>query len=227
MPQAGRIRRASDERLLYQMPRSQSPATLPATPPPPPTPASPVRADIIEAATRVFSQRGYHAASMTEIAHEVGMRKPSLYHHVRKKEDLLFAIHEQMIDELVSQTMAVLSSADSPADKVRQVLRVSMSFVARHRDGVTVFLQERRAVSGERWSEIVVKRDFYERMVSQVIAEGASSGTFVDVPPAIAARGVLAMANWGYTWFDPHGTLSADAVADIFAEIVLDGLLTR
>src|SRR5579875_3502978 len=111
--------------------------------------ASPgVRDDIVAAATRVFSRRGYHAASMAEIADEVGMRKPSLYHHVRKKEDLLFAIHERLIDELTEQTSAALAAAHSAPERVREVLRVSMSFVARHRDGVTVFLQERRAVSG-------------------------------------------------------------------------------
>jgi TetR/AcrR family transcriptional regulator, cholesterol catabolism regulator len=190
-------------------------------------PAGPVRPDIIAAATRVFSRRGYHAASMTEIADEVGIRKPSLYHHVRAKEDLLFAIHEQMIDELIDETMAVLSTAESRADKLRGVLRVSMSFVARHRDGVTVFLQERRAFSGERWNELVVKRDLYEKMVSRVIAEGTAENVFIEVPADIAARAVLAMANWGYTWFDPHGELSADAVSEIFATIALRGLLVR
>lgn len=186
-----------------------------------------VRADIIAAATRVFSERGYHAASMSEIAEIVGMRKPSLYHHVRKKEDLLFAIHEQMIDELIDETMTVLSSSESPSEKVRGVLRVAMSFVARHRDGVTVFLQERSAVSGERWNELVVKRDFYEQMVSRIIAEGTSSERFVDVPPELAAKAVLAMANWGYTWFQPGGALTAEQVADAFASIALKGLETR
>ncbi|MGI8714077.1 MAG: TetR/AcrR family transcriptional regulator [Solirubrobacteraceae bacterium] len=186
-----------------------------------------MRADIIEAATRVFSRRGYHAASMVEIAEEAGMRKPSLYHHVRKKEDLLFAIHEQLIDELIDETMSVLSTSQTPAEKVRGVLKVSMAFVARHRDGVTVFLRERRAVSGDRWSALVVKRDFYEKMVSRVIAEGVSSERFIDVPPQIAARAVLGMASWGSTWFDPHGELSAEAVSDIFADIVLRGLESR
>jgi AcrR family transcriptional regulator len=189
--------------------------------------ATRVRADIIEAATRVFSRRGYHAASMAEIADEVGMRKPSLYHHVRKKEDLLFAIHEQLIDELIEQTQSALADAQAPEEKVREVLRVCMSFVARHRDGVTVFLHERRAVSGRRWNELVVKRDLYEKMVSSVIAEGVEEGAFVELPPDIAARGVLAMANWGYTWFNPRGKLSAEAVADVFADVALNGLLVR
>jgi AcrR family transcriptional regulator len=201
--------------------------------PPVPTPAEPpaatprVREDIIAAATRVFSQRGYHAASMSEIAREVGIRKPSLYHHIRKKEDLLFAIHEQLIDELIEQTTIALKRTQTAEERIRRILEVNMSFVARHRDGVTVFLQERREMSGQRWDDLVAKRDRYERIVSGAVAAGTSSGEFVSAPPQITARALLGMANWGYTWFDPAGELSAEAVAEIFAEITLKGLLTR
>ena len=188
---------------------------------------SEVRADIIEAATRVFSERGYHAASMSEVAEAVGIRKASLYHHVRKKEDLLLAIHDKLIDELIAETMAVSSSSLTPAEKVRGVLHVTMRFIARNRDAVTVFLSERRAVGGERWRALVVKRDFYERMVSQIITEGSTSGSFIEIPPDIAARSILAMANWGYTWFQPDGALSADEVAEVFATVALRGLEVR
>jgi AcrR family transcriptional regulator len=187
----------------------------------------PVRADVIAAATRVFSRRGYHAASMSEIAQELGIRKPSLYHHVRKKEDLLFAVHQQMIDELIESTMPIFSSSGTPASKIRRVLRVAMHFVSRHQDGVTVFLAEQRSLRGQRWNEIVVKRDFYERMVQSIIVEGTASSAFVDVPPAIAAKAVLAMANWGYTWFRPDGPLTAEEIADRFADIALQGLEVR
>lgn len=187
-----------------------------------------VRVDIIEASTRLFSERGYHATSMADIAEAVGIRKASLYHHVRKKEDLLFAIHEQMIDELIEQTMPVFTSSASPADKVRGALTVAMGFVARHRDGVTVFLSEQRAVIvGERWNELVVKRDFYEQMVHNIIAEGTASGAFVAVPPGIAVKAILAMANWGYTWFQIDGPLTAEEIADTFATIALRGLEVR
>jgi AcrR family transcriptional regulator len=191
------------------------------------TPPPKVREDIIAAATRVFSERGYHGASMTEIAEVVGIRKPSLYHHVRKKEDLLFAIHEQMIDELIEQTMAVTVSSANPSEKIRGTLRVAMSFVSRHQDAITVFLAEHRVLDHDRWNEIVVKRDLYEQMVHQIIAEGTESGAFVDCSPGIAAKGILAMANWGYTWFQPDGPRSADEIADTFADIALRGLEVR
>ncbi|EHN12991.1 Transcriptional regulator TetR family [Patulibacter medicamentivorans] len=186
-----------------------------------------VRADIIAAATKVFSELGYHGASMTDVASELGMRKPSLYHHVRRKEDLLFAIHEQMVDELIAETMVVFSSSKPPSEKLRDIVRGAMDFVGRHQDGVTVFLAEHRALSGERWSEIVLKRDFYERMVQGVINDGTRSGAFVDMPPKIAAKAVLAMANWGYTWFQTGGEMGADEIGDMFAEIALRGLEVR
>ena len=186
-----------------------------------------VRPDIIAAATRVFSKRGYHAASMSEIADEVGIRKPSLYHHVRKKEDLLFAIHEQLIDELTAETEQAIASVQDPAEKLAASLRVALGFVSRNTDAVTVFLQERRELRGRRWRELVAKRDAYEHLIQDLIAEGTRRGTFVDVDPAIASKAVLAMANWGYTWFDPEGPMSADEVADVFAGIAIRGLVQR
>ncbi len=183
-----------------------------------------VRADIVEAATRVFSEHGYDGASMAQIAAEVGMRKPSLYHHVRKKEDLLFAIHGQLIDELTLETRQAIDAAADPAAQLAASLRVAMTFVSRNRDAVTVFLQENRAVRGERWDEVVGKRDAYERMVQEILSNGAATGAFVNIPPKIASKAILAMANWGYTWFNPDGPMSADEVADIFARIALTGL---
>ena len=186
-----------------------------------------VRPDIIEAATRIFSERGYHAASMSDIADAVGIRKASLYHHVRKKEDLLFAIHEALVDELIDETLAVSSSSASPADKVRELLHLTMRFIARNRDGVAVFLSERHAVTGERWQALVVKRDLYERMVSQIVTEGRGSGEFADLPPELVAKALLGMANWAYTWFRQDGPMSADDVGEVFAAIALRGLEAR
>ena len=189
--------------------------------------AGAVRPDIIEAATRIFSERGYHAASMAEIADAVGIRKASLYHHVRKKEDLLFAIHEALIEELIAETRTVASSSATPAEKVAELLRVTMGFIARNRDGVTVFLSERHAVTGERWQTLVIKRDLYERMVSQIIADGKSEGAFVDLPSDLVAKALLGMVNWGYTWFQIGGPLSADEVADVFGQVALRGIEPR
>ena len=188
---------------------------------------SKIRDDIVDAAAEVFSMRGYHAASMQDIADEVGMRKGSLYHHVRKKTDLLYAIHERLIDFLIAETLAVISTADDATTKVRNVMRVAMHLVADHNKEVRVFLHDADTLEGEQWKAIVAKRDLYEDMVASVVVEGVREGLFEDRDPKLATRGMLGMANWGYTWFQPDGPMSADEVADFFSGLVLAGLERR
>jgi TetR/AcrR family transcriptional regulator, cholesterol catabolism regulator len=186
-----------------------------------------IREDVLAAAAKVFSERGYHGASMQDVANAAGMQKASLYHHVGQKEDLLFAIHEKMIDELTALTMPVVSSSRSPAEKIRGVIEVALEFIAAHREGATVLLQDIGAVAGPRWQAVMAKRDFFEKMVEGVIAEAARNGDFEKTRPEIAARGILGMVNWCYTWFHADGELTPREVADILAAIVITGLERR
>jgi AcrR family transcriptional regulator len=181
----------------------------------------------MRAASTVFSARGYHGASMQDVARAAGMQKGSLYHHVGKKEDLLFAIHTQMIDELTALTVPVVASSRSPAEKIREIVAIAMEFIARHREGTNVFLQEWGTVTGPRWETIVAKRDLFERMVAGVIADGIATGEFAATRADIAARGLLGMVNWCYTWFQADGSLSAAQVGETFAALALRGLEER
>jgi AcrR family transcriptional regulator len=186
-----------------------------------------IREDVLAAAAKVFSERGYHGASMQDVANAAGMQKASLYHHVGQKEDLLFAIHEKMMDELNDQTMPVLSSSRSPAEKIREVIAVALEFIGAHREGFTVLIEDIDAVAGPRWDSVIAKRDLYERMVEGVIAEAAQNGQFARTRPEIVTRGILGMLNWCHIWFHPDGELSARQVADILSGMVIDGLRRR
>ena len=186
-----------------------------------------IRRDIVAAATRLFSERSYSGTTMRDIAEEIGIQKASLYHHVRVKEDLLFAIHEELLEELLAATLPVISSATPPDEKIREIIHVGMDFIARHRDGVAVFLQERHFIHGERWNVIAGKRDMYERLVLGIVTEGMRSGAFVPTEPKIATRGLLAMMWWCYTWYRNDGPLTADEIAEVFADMVLLGLGRR
>lgn len=187
-----------------------------------------VRQDIVEAATHVFSKYGYHGASMADIAQAVGIRKASLYHHLRKKEDLLLAIHEGLVNDLIERTELALANRETPGDRLAAVLHAAMEFIGSNKEGVTVFLSEAGVVAtGERWDAIVAKRDFYESRVAAIVRDGMDRGEFIELPHKVVARGVLAMANWCYTWFEPTRSMTADEVADIFVTMALHGLMRR
>lgn len=186
-----------------------------------------IRDDIVQAATRIFSRRGYHGTSMQHIADELGMRKASLYHHVSAKEDLLFAIHQRLIDKLVNGTLEVVSSSLGPEEKLRRIILVNTEMVTGDVDAVSVFLKERDAIAGERWTGVVAQRDVYEQMVAGVIRDGVSSGVFAQADPALLTKAVLSMPSWASMWFRADGPMGAEELAELFSDVALYGLVGR
>lgn len=183
-----------------------------------------IRDDILRAAARVFSEQGYDGATLDDVAGLIGIKKGSLYYHIRSKEDLLFALHQRLADELIANTRAAVQEARTPQERLRAVLRVAMRLIAEHKEEVTVFLHERRILTSERWQDIVAQRDAYQQMLEHILAEGIEQGIFRPLPVNIVALGLLGMTNWGYQWFRPDGPLDADTIAEIFADIALNGL---
>ncbi|MEZ5076798.1 MAG: TetR/AcrR family transcriptional regulator [Solirubrobacterales bacterium] len=190
-------------------------------------PATKVRPDVIAAATKLFSQRGFHGTSMQHIADALGIRKASLYHHVRSKEDLLYAIHEELLDQLIEETVAVVSSAQSPEEKLKAIIYLYTRIVAEDVEAVTVLLKERDSVSGERWTGLVAKRDLFEQMVRGVVGAGVESGAFVDRDPGLLTKTILALPGWTATWYRSGGPVGADELAELYADVAINGIVSR
>lgn len=185
-----------------------------------------IREDIVQAAARIFSRDGYARARLEDVAALVGIRKASLYYHIDSKEDLLFAIHEHLISELLANTYTALSTVRSPEERLRVVIRMAMRLIAEHQEEVTVFLHEYRVLNNDRWEEVVAKRDEHQQIVEDILADGIEQGVFREIPVKITTFGIFGMTNYGYQWFRSSGTFSADEIADIFADVVLNGIRT-
>jgi AcrR family transcriptional regulator len=184
-----------------------------------------IRDDIVTAAAQLFGECGYERATLDDLAQALGMKKGSLYYHIRSKEDLLFAVHDRLIDELAENTRRALAQADGVAEQLRAALQAAMRLIAEHQQEVTVFLHERHIFNSQRWATIRAKRRHYEESVSGVLKAGMADGTFRQLPVPLATIGVLGMVNWGYQWFHRDGPYTADEIADVFADLVLGGLL--
>ena len=184
-----------------------------------------IRDDILRTAAEQFGQLGYDRARLEDVARALGMKKGSLYYHIDSKEDLLFALHDRLIDELTRNTVAALEQANGVEEQVRAVLRAAIRLIAEHQQEVTVFLHERHVFNSTRWAGIRAKRDAYEQLVTGVLRAGIRSGQVRPLPVPVATKGILGMVNWGYQWLHPDGPFSANEIADVFADIVLNGLL--
>jgi AcrR family transcriptional regulator len=182
------------------------------------------REEIVDTSARVFAQRGYHATGLTELCAANGLGKGALYHYIRSKEDLLAAIHDRVMDEVMAGADRVAETGGTPTAQLQRLGEELLDVIHRYPDHVWVFLHEFPALTDERAEQFRVRRRAYERRVEDVLRAGVETGEFRDVDPRLTALAWLGMHNYTYLWLRPGGRLSARDVAQPFSELFVHGI---
>ena len=179
---------------------------------------------ILESAAQVIRQKGFHGASMADIAEAVQLQKASLYHHFGSKQEILLELLDRAL-EMLGTRMDEVMALDLPADeKLRLAMRAYLRTLSEQGDLVSVLLLEHRSLEPEFHARHIPNRDRFEKRWRELVQQGLDAGIFqcVDIP--LTVRGLLGVMNWTITWYRPDGTLSVDEIADYFAEIFLRSL---
>jgi AcrR family transcriptional regulator len=183
------------------------------------------REDILEAAAQVFRQKGFHGASMQDIAEAVNLQKASLYHHVSSKQEILLALLDRAL-ELLFERISSISIQDIPADeKLQEMIRAYLQILTQNTDLSAVLLFEHRSLERKQHARHVPNRDKFEALWRDVLAEGVATKVFRCDDPALAARAILGIMNWTLTWYRPDGSLAIEQIADQYSNFLLNGLL--
>jgi AcrR family transcriptional regulator len=184
--------------------------------------------EVYAAALRLFTQKGYHATSMQDIAAAVGLYKGSLYHYIGSKEDLLVRVFERGMGRLLEELERIVADGSlRPSVQLRLVIEAHVQAVADNLEALTVYLHEFRALAGESLETVRQQRERYRWLLETVLERGVACGEFATEDVGIATLGVLGMCNWLVQWYRPGGRLGPRQIAERFAELVLGGLCPR
>jgi AcrR family transcriptional regulator len=183
------------------------------------------RDDILEAAAQVFRQKGFHGASMANIAEAVNLQKASLYHHVSSKQEILFELLDRAL-ELLLERIAPIAAQTMPADeRLRLMIREYLQILAENTDLASVLLFEHRSLEGRQHARHVPNRDKFEALWRTVLADGVRTKKFLCDNIPLTTRAILGIMNWTITWYRPNGDLTIDQIADHYSSLLLHGLL--
>ncbi len=182
---------------------------------------------ILESAAQVIRQKGFHGASMADIAEAVQLQKASLYHHFGSKQEILLELLDRAL-EMLTRRMAQVLALDVPAEeKLRLAMRAYLHALSEQGDLVSVLLLEHRSLDPEFHARHIPNRDRFEKMWRDLIRQGVKDGSFHcdDIP--LTVRGLMGAMNWTITWYRPDGKLSIEQVSDYFANMFLRGIVSR
>jgi AcrR family transcriptional regulator len=182
------------------------------------------REAIIDTSAKVFARQGYHATGLTELCAANDLGKGALYHYIESKEELLAAIHDRVMDEVLQGAERVVEAGGAPSAQLAMLGDELLDVIHRYPDHVWVFLHEFPALTDERAKQFRVRRREFEDRVEAVLRAGIEAGEFRDVDPRLTALAWLGMHNYTYLWLKAGGPLSARDVAKPFADLFLQGI---
>jgi AcrR family transcriptional regulator len=183
------------------------------------------RRQIEDAASALFSGRGYAATSMRDIAGALDLQGGSLYAHVASKEELLWSIVDDAAGRFHAAVRPLAEGPGSAAERLAAMVHAHVGVLADGLERASVYLYEWTFLGQERREPIARSRDAYQAMFERVVAEGQASGEFAAGPdPKLAATFVLSAVNALPRWFRSDGPLSLGQVAEQYAGLFLRGL---
>jgi len=189
----------------------------------PGTAATAKRGEVVRRAAELFDADGYHNTGVADIAAAAGISKPTLYHYFASKDEILFWIHEEYMDELIARQEKRTRISISPSACLLELM-ADMLEMTETRPGVRVFHEHLRELREDQQEFVRQKRETYQNMVEAVIVEGASSGELRSLDPRLTTLALFGMVNWAYQWFSPAGQLRSREIAYFFWDILLHGL---
>ncbi|HVX70580.1 MAG TPA: TetR/AcrR family transcriptional regulator [Mycobacteriales bacterium] len=182
------------------------------------------RQKIIDTSARVFAQGGYHGTGIAELCEANDLGKGALYHYIGSKEELLVAITDLVMNEVLAGVDRVMAAGGSSAQRLRMLGAEYLGILVRYPDHVWVLLHEFPALTGERATDFHKRRHVFESAVEGILRDGMRAKEFRKTDPRIAALAWLGMHNHAYLWLRPGGKWSARDVAASFADIFIEGL---
>jgi AcrR family transcriptional regulator len=180
--------------------------------------------EIIDAAARVFAQRGFHGATTQDIADVLGIRQASLYYYFPSKEVALELVCLQGVAGYFEVAKAIASGAGTAADKLARLIKSHLAPLADRGDFVRVFLNERQHLPAESRRRIGKWSRGLERVFEDVLKDGMRRGEFrADLDTRLATLGILGMANAVASWYR-NEDVAVERISAEFARVVLGGV---
>jgi AcrR family transcriptional regulator len=179
---------------------------------------------ILDVATELFYEKGYHATTMREVAAGVGIKAGSLYNHFPSKEELLFRIAEGVMQDLLAAGREAVAAAPEPRERLRALVRAHVVYHAEQRFRAKVADDQLNALEPERRAAVVAVRDAYERLWRDVLDAGRGAHGWVVPDTPVVTFAITTMCTSVDVWYRESGRLTPSVVADVYEELVLGAL---
>jgi len=176
---------------------------------------------IVASAARVFSRRGFTAGTTKEIAADLHMSQPAVYHYIGSKNLLLEEIALKVVNDLSRSLEEGPEDSDNPNLRLRNTIRRFSDAVLRNQNECTVFWRERHSFAPELEAKVIAREREFMTKVAALIADLQTKERLPKhLASGILAEAIIGMPVWSYHWYRQNRHPDARALADLYCDLI-------
>ena len=177
---------------------------------------------ILRTAAGIFAEKGYHQASIRDIARATGVSLSGLYYYFNSKEELLFLIQDHAFGTLLANLERVLAGVEEPALRLRLLMENHLRYFTGATAEMKVLSHEGESLTGEYRRRVNAKKKRLTQIAMEILGELRPAG---GVDPRVATYALFGMMNWLYNWYRPGNDVPVEALVDDMYRVFLHGFL--
>ena len=175
--------------------------------------------------SRRFARKGYGSTSLREIARELNMDKSSLYHYFSGKEEMLFKLMNDAMDDAMMSLEEIWEADLSPEEKLHRILSYYTRYFAGDQDRETLLVNEMGSLSREYRDILIRKQKRYVNLFKSLLYSLGGKGRMKEINPTVAIFAFFGMVHYTIKWYRKDGPVKLDELAGLFVEIFTRGIL--
>lgn len=179
------------------------------------------RKRIVEAAQRLFYEKGYERTTLDDIAERLNVTKPFIYSYYKTKNELLHEIAQQCIDECLEAQSRILAGKASIAEKLARIIAEVAEIIINNQANTIIYLREEMNLDWHVAQKIREQRNEFDHRNMKLLRDGARSGALKVVDERVTARCIGGILVWCALWYRDLGVLSASAIARLVSQNVM------
>src|SRR5262245_50017394 len=180
---------------------------------------------IRNAGLRLIFEHGYEAMSLRQLAAEVGIQAGSLYNHISTKQELLFDLIQDHINELLRQLDRALDGKEEPVEKLRAFVTFHVTYHMTRKREVFIANSELRSLEPKNYEVIVALRSAYERRLADILTDGVEEGVFEVADIQVATFAIISLLTGLCSWYRPGGRLTKEGIVAADEKLVMSGVM--
>ena len=173
----------------------------------------------------LFARKGFHATSMRAIAQALEMQPASLYHYFKSKEEMLFVLMNESMDEALEKLKTVCETDSAPEIKLRDMLGFYARFFAGDQEREILLVNEIDSLGEEYRKILLEKQRRYVHLIRSIFEELAKADLLKEIDPTVATFAFFGMVHYTIRWYNEEGSVDVGTLSDNFVEIFTRGIL--